>query len=180
MIIVILMMNASENIFTKKDFEKLLLKHQKDIYNFALKLCKNTIQAEDILQDVNIKALTKYDSYNHKDKFKNWILLITRNIFINNYRVNKVHNENRIDCDPFQLVNQNQCNFFTKESDHDIIHQELLENIKSEQDHLLILGFINGYSYKQMSEIFDLPEGTLKSRIFNARKNLKSKLINQI
>lgn len=159
---------------TKEEFEEHLLKAQSFIKNYARRLCGNEEDALDLLQEVNVKALQNRHLYNHQQKFNAWISLITYNTFVNLYRERVRHSNNRIDCDPYQLQD---CPLFSEDADSNIIYTQFLEEIKQEKDFLLLLAFINGYSYLQMSEIFELPEGTLKSRLFALKKKLRYKLL---
>ena len=157
----------------KEEYERLLIENQSIIKNYALYLCKNLQEAEDLLQEVNIKVLESFDKYNHEYKFKNWLMLIVRNMFINNYRKYKKQNNVHIDIDPYQLKDSIPVSEF---ADSDINYNELIDIIKSDNNSLLILGFLNGYKYKELCEIFEIPEGTIKSKIYFTRKRLQKKL----
>lgn len=159
---------------TKEEFEEHLLKAQSFIKNYAIKLCGNEEDALDLLQEVNIKALSNRHLYNHQDKFKSWISSLTYRIFCNLYQERIRHNVNVVDFDSYEF---SKCQVFSDDADSNIIYSQLLDEIKQEKDFLILMAFINGYSYLQMSEIFEVPEGTLKSRLFALRKKLVYKLI---
>ena len=59
---------------------------QKHLGNFAMSLTLNKEDAEDLMQETNLKVLDNHDKYVDNTNFKGWVFTIMRNIFINNYR----------------------------------------------------------------------------------------------
>ncbi|MBO7165620.1 MAG: RNA polymerase sigma factor, partial [Muribaculaceae bacterium] len=71
---------------SKESFKERLLGLQGNLMSFAYQLTTNKEEAEDLLQDTTLKALTNEDKFADDTNLKGWIFTIMRNIFINNYR----------------------------------------------------------------------------------------------
>lgn len=157
-------------------FRAKILALQTNLLNFAYTLTSNRDDAYDLLQDTTLKALTSEDKYVDNINFKGWIFTIMRNLFINNYRkqMRSVVVVDQSD-DLYQLnasasVTDNPEDSLNTREIHDAISA-----IPQEYGEPLSL-FISGYHYDEIAKRMALPLGTVKSRIFQARKRLQSKL----
>jgi RNA polymerase sigma-70 factor (ECF subfamily) len=156
-----------------KSFEVLIDRYQKGIYNAAFRMLNDVQDAEDITQSVFIKAYENLNSFNFKYKFFNWIYRMAINESLN-------------------LIKQKQ-RFAAIESDYastdhspaDVYEAtELSERIGSslmylspEYRILIVLRHLQGLSYKEVSYVLDIPEKTVKSRLFTARQIFKDVLM---
>ncbi len=154
-------------------FENLVDKYQKQILNVAYRMIHDFDEAEDIAQSVFIRAYENLKAFNPKYKFFSWIYRIAVNESLN-YLNKKSRKEE---------LNKN---LITKEKTLDQIVDgiELSEKI---QDALIVLDLnyrvvivlnhFMDFSYKEISDILEIQEKTVKSRLFTARQLLKDILI---
>ncbi len=158
-------------------FEKELLALQSNMRNFAFSLTMNRDDAEDLLQDTTLKVLNNKDKFTENINFKGWVLTIMKNIFINNYR-KIVRNQTVIDKteDLHHLNLPQNSGFDSPEGSYSI--REINNNIDAFPDEYRIpfSMHLQGYKYEEIAQTMNLPLGTVKSRIFLARKRLQEQL----
>lgn len=157
------------------EFQNKLMSLQGNLLNFALMLTSNRDNAYDLLQDTTLKALDNEDKYAENTNFKGWVFTIMRNIFINNYR-RSARSATVIDQteDLFHLNLSQDSGLETPEGAYGV--NELTEAINSFSDDYRIpfSMHVAGYKYNEIAEKMNLPLGTIKSRIFFARKRLQA------
>lgn len=154
-----------------------LLGLQSNLLNFAFQLTANREAAQDLVQDTTLKVLDNEEKYVDNVNFKGWVLTIMRNIFINNYR-RQVRSATIIDTtDDLYHLNLSQESglenpegtFATKEISKAI-------NDFSDDYKVPFNMYVAGYKYSEIAEHMGLPLGTVKSRIYFARKRLQDTL----
>ena len=162
---------------SSKKFQSKLMSLQNNLLNFAYILTSNRDDAYDLLQDTTLKALDNEDKYVDNVNFKGWVFTIMRNIFINNYR-RIVRASTIIDQteDLYHLNLSQDSGFETPEGAY--AAREINEVINSFPDDYRIpfSMHVAGYKYNEIAEEMGLPLGTVKSRIFFARKKLQTLL----
>lgn len=158
-------------------FQTRLLGLQNNLLNFAYQLTSNREQAQDLLQDTTLKALDNEDKYVDNVNFKGWIFTIMRNIFINNYRQN-VRKATVIDQteDLYHLNISQDSGLSTPEGSYAVKEISVALNSFSDDYRIPFNTFVAGYKYNEIAEAMNLPLGTVKSRIFFARKTLRKQL----
>mgnify|MGYP002648511489 FL=1 len=158
-------------------FQTRLLGLQNNLLNFAYQLTANREQAQDLLQDTTLKALDNEDKYVDNVNFKGWIFTIMRNIFINNYRQN-ARKATVIDQteDLYHLNISQDSGLSTPEGSYAVKEISLALNSFSDDYRIPFNMFVAGYKYNEIAEKMNLPLGTVKSRIFFARKTLREQL----
>jgi RNA polymerase sigma-70 factor (ECF subfamily) len=164
-------------IMNALQFQQKLLSMQDNMMNFALMLTANRDDAQDLLQDTTLKVLNNQDKFVDNVNFKGWVLTIMRNIFINNYH--KVVRSQMIIGQKVDLYNLDVVNDSGFESpDGSCRIQEITNMINKLSDELKIpfSMYVSGYRYKEIAEKLDKPLGTIKSRIFFARQELRNQL----
>ncbi len=158
------------------DFQQQLLSLQTNLLNFAISLTSNREDANDLLQDTTLKALDNEDKFAPESNFKGWVFTIMRNIFINNYR-QSVRQATLVDItDNFYHLNLSQdSGLETPEGSYSV--NEITDAINSFSDEYRIpfSMHVSGYKYEEIAEYTGLPVGTIKSRIFTARKRLRER-----
>lgn len=165
---------------TTLEFQHQLLHLQKHLNHFAFRLTSNADSARDLLQETNLKALNYCHRFERDTNFKAWTFTIMKNTFINNYR-RQVNFRFINEFDGLSVLNQIK-------SDHTLDPasliglKELEKNIESIDDKLRIPFKMKheGFKYKEIAEILDLKLGTVKSRIYFARKELMKKLTEDV
>lgn len=150
---------------------------QANLLNFAFMLTSNRDDAYDLLQDTTLKALDNADKYVENTNFKGWVFTIMRNIFINNYR-KVVRSATIIDQteDLYHLNLPQESGLETPEGT--VAAGEISAAINSFSDEYRVpfTMHVAGYKYNEIAEKMNLPLGTVKSRIFFARKRLQEML----
>ncbi len=157
-------------------FQSELMQLQGNLLNFAYMLTSNRDDAYDLLQDTTLKALDNEDKYADNTNFKGWVFTIMRNIFINNYRrgqraatvVDTTDNLYHLNLSQDSGIDAPEASFHAA---------EISEAIDSFADEYRIpfSMHVAGYKYNEIAEHMNLPLGTVKSRIFFARKKLQER-----
>lgn len=157
-------------------FQHNLMNLQSNMLNFAYMLTSNRDDAYDLLQSTTLKALKNKDKYTEGTNFKGWVFTIMRNIFINNYR-QSVRQATLVDItDNFYHLNLSQdSGLEPPEGSYSV--NEITDAINSFSDEYRIpfSMHVSGYKYEEIAEYTGLPVGTIKSRIFTARKRLRER-----
>lgn len=158
-------------------FQKKLLGMQENMMNFALMLTANREDAQDLLQETSLKVLDNREKYVDNRNFKGWVLTVMHNIFINNYhRVLRTQTVVEQDVDLYNLHVTNDSSFDTPDGTCQL--QEITGAIDALNEELKapFSMYVSGYRYHEIAEALHIPLGTVKSRIFFARQELKTKL----
>ena len=171
----------------KSEFEKIAFEHINSLYNTALRLTKNPVEAEDLVQDTYLRAFRFFNKFQQGTNFKAWIFKILKNTFINKYRkivrtpyhlnLEKVEYSLKQDERPSNNhwsgmdYNRYQALF-----DDDIA--SALSDLSDEFRTVVLLTDVEGFSYKETAEIIDRPIGTVMSRLSRGRKLLRQSLGN--
>ena len=162
---------------SSESFKSRLLGLQGNLLSFAYQLTSNREEAQDLLQDTTLKALDNEEKYVDNVNFKGWIFTIMRHIFINNYRqtvrqatvVDKTEDLYHLNISQDSGLSTPEGSFAVKE-----IHEAL--NSFSDDYRIPFNMFVAGYKYHEIADKLGLPLGTVKSRIFFARKRLRDEL----
>ncbi|MBD5207792.1 MAG: RNA polymerase sigma factor [Bacteroidales bacterium] len=158
-------------------FRKRLLGLQGNLLSFAYQLTTNKEAAQDLVQDTTLKVLDNESKYVDNVNFKGWVFTIMRNIFINNYR-RQVRSATVIDQteDLYHLNISQESGLATPEGS--FAAKEISEAINEFSDEYKqpFTMYVAGYKYAEIAEKMNLPLGTIKSRIFFARKRLQGML----
>ena len=157
-------------------FQTNLMNLQSNMLNFAYMLTNNRDDAYDLLQDTTLKALDNEEKFTEGTNFKGWVFTIMRNIFINNYR-RGVRNATVVDTtDNLYLLNLGTGVAESPEDSYSAAEITKAINEFSDEYRVPFSMHIAGYKYNEIAEHIGLPLGTVKSRIFFARKRLQNLL----
>lgn len=162
---------------TSKTFQARLMAVQDNLLNFAFMLTSNRDDAYDLLQETTLKVLESEDKYVDNVNFKGWAFTIMRNNFINNYR-RKVRSRTVVDRseDLYQLNMSQDSGYETPEGAVSTLDIHSLIATFDDNMRLPFSMHLEGYKYKEIAECLGEPVGTIKSRIFFARKRLQKAL----
>ena len=158
-------------------FNDNLLKMTEILGYFALGLTKNQEDAEDLVQETMVKALTYRDKYQPNTNFKAWLQTIMKNTFINQYRKAKRANTvvtTRNDVEVLDFVPASVD--YTPESTLET--KEITKVIDALSDNLRVpfTMHLKGFKYHEIADHFNIPIGTVKSRIYLAKQSLMDDL----
>ena len=150
---------------------------QTNLLNFAYTLTLNRDDAYDLLQDTTLKALDNEDRYVANTNFKGWIFTIMRNVFINNYR-RTVKSGTVIDTsdDLYQLNVAEESGHSSPDESYAVKEINSAINSFSDDYRIPFTMHLAGYRYAEIAGKMNLPVGTVKSRIYYARKRLQMAL----
>ena len=155
------------------EFTNELNKLQSVLNGFAYNLTKNIDQAQDLYQETAYRALANKEKFRPGTNLKAWLFTIMKNIFINNYR-KKVKANTIIDTtDNLYYINSSS-NSIENKGESNIMMKEITQMISDLDDTTRVpfMMHYQGFKYKEIAHELDLPLGTVKSRIFFARKEL--------
>lgn len=162
-------------------FEAEALPYLDSVYRVALRLARDATQAEDLMQETMLKAFRAWHQYQPGTNVRAWLLTILRNTFINEYR----RRQNRPDVVDVATIDDFSLYPLVEETDpagrffDQIVDETVLRAIDAlpeEFREALVLSDVEGLSYGEIAAITEVPLGTVKSRLFRARKALQGQL----
>jgi RNA polymerase sigma-70 factor (ECF subfamily) len=164
-----------------RSFDDEALPHLDALYRVALRLTMDPTQAEDLVQDTMLKAYRAWRQYRPGTNAKGWLLTILRNTFINDYRRRKLE-PIAMDleaAEPHAIVRDMaeadpEGAFFSQIVDEKVL--EAIDALPTEFREVLVLSDMEGMSYADIAETLQVPVGTVKSRLFRARRQLQGAL----
>lgn len=141
---------------------------------FALKLTGNVVDANDLYQDTAYRIMSNADKFRPNTNFKAWAVTIMRNIFINNYR-KKVRRGTILDQTPNNYYINSGNRVIENDGETNASYKELLKLVAQlpEEFKRPFWMAYKGYKYDEIAEELNAPLGTIKSRIFFARRKLR-------
>lgn len=150
----------------------LVSEYQKPVYNAVYRMLGNADEAADVTQTAFLKALESIDSFDPKFRFFSWIYRIGLNEAIDQLKRGKRFEpmtETPVDERP-----RPQDQVATSQAADQV--QAALMEIGEDLREVLVLRYFTECSYHQIGEILELPDTTVKSRLFSARQHLKAQL----
>ncbi len=163
-------------------FETQMLPHLDSLYRAALSMTRNTQDADDLVQDTFVRAYQFIDKFQVGTNARAWLFRILTNLFINNYRRKKREPEKTSydEMEDFFLYNRLQDAYVSGKADTpesavmgkiqvEAI-QEAIGNLPGEYRDTVILADLNELSYQEISEILEIPIGTVRSRLSRGRR----------
>ncbi|MBS7344974.1 MAG: RNA polymerase sigma factor [Caryophanon sp.] len=173
-------MNGGNNML-----ETVYEEYNRYIYHLCLKLTRNTVEAEDLMQEVWVKVV-RYESYvQNVDHVKAWLTTITMNTFRDRYRKNvrrskyMMHQPEALDVPVLDLVPNNDLS--TEEKVEQDVMSTIVQTKVNELDTIykttLWYFYVDQYSLAEISNLMKVSIGTVKSRLFRAKARLKEILL---
>ena len=152
--------------------ETLIGQYQKPVFNVAYRILGNPDAAADVTQNTFMKAFENLDRYDPKYKFFSWIYRIAINESINQLRYGRNH----------QPLNENEVSKGGSPESEAVsgdISREIqagLMALAEDYRTVIVLRHFSEFSYRQISQILEIPEKTVKSRLYTARQQMREKL----
>ncbi|MCB0643679.1 MAG: RNA polymerase sigma factor [Phaeodactylibacter sp.] len=144
------------------------------LFGFAMRLTRNREDAKDLMQETAMRAFAHKDSFRPGTNFKAWVSTIMRNSYINRYRKLRTRNEVEQPWDSFIDVVEENSEPAAAPSSMTVKEIFQLVDQLPEVFRVAFMLHYQGYEYKEIAAQFDVPIGTIKSRIFTARQKLKT------
>lgn len=169
----------------RRQFEAEALPHMDALLRTALRMTRNSSDAEDLVQEAMAKAYRSWDKFESGTNCRAWLFKIMTNMFINEYR-----SKSRApvamsvdDVDEGFLYGQLASASGQRTPEEELFARILDDDVKNAiaelpEDYRLVvmLSFVEGFSYQEIADIVDLQLGTVKSRLHRGRKLLQKKL----
>lgn len=159
----------------RKAFETLLVRYEKPVYNAAYRMLHNAEDAKDVTQTVFLKVFENIDQFDTSQRFFSWVYRIALNESIN--WLKKSGRQQALDPDTADQGDGPEREAGKQQLGEGM--EAALLMIKSEYRAVVILKHVLGCSYIEISEVLEIPEKTVKSRLYTARQLLQERLTQQ-
>lgn len=145
--------------------------------SFTKKFTSDKDESLDLVQDTLMKAFTNRDKFRKDTNFKGWLFTIMRNTYINKYRKQQREKTSTDTTKNLYFLNVEDTHTFNK-PETNFEYQDIWKNVNELRDELLTPFKLHtsGYKYEEIAAHLDIPLGTVKNRIFQARKEIQKKL----
>lgn len=134
----------------------------------AFTYVKNQNDALDVVQETVYRSFKKIDTLKNPEYFKTWLIKIAINCAIELVRKNKKVIELKPEYEEF-------IGFEDEDISLSVTLQDLLEHLNEDEKSIIILRFYQDYSLKEVSDLFNMPLGTVKSVLYRALIKLRKK-----
>ena len=174
---------AEQHLFAEK-----ATPYMDQLYSHALRLTKNPADAEDLVQETYLKGYKAFNSFKDGTNLRAWLFRILTNSFINAYR-KKQRSFDEQEVEDIEAINtlsradyssnthlgiSAEDALFERLTDDEI--QTAIDSLPGTYKDVVLLADVQGFSYKEIAEILDVPDGTVMSRLHRARAKLKDLL----
>ncbi|WP_232299538.1 sigma-70 family RNA polymerase sigma factor [Pontibacillus chungwhensis] len=153
----------------EKAFVELFSQYQEDIYRISYTYVKNQNDALDVVQEVAYRSFKKMDTLKHPEYFKTWLIKMAITCSIDLIRKNKK-------VITMDASYENYIRAEVQDTTLSLTLQELLDKLNEEEKSIIILKFYQGYTFKEIAEILEIPLGTAKSIMYRALQKLRKDL----
>jgi len=168
-------------------FEALVGIYKDRIYTYVSRMCHNPVEAEDITQDTFIRAYQSLANFRGASSFQTWLYRRASNLVIDSVRRQKRRDSGNVSLDAPVVTDDGELNRQLADERRgpedlaasSVVREEVQKAIAQVSPKLrpvLVMYDLQGLSYQEISEILGCPLGTVKSRLFNARSQLKQLL----
>ena len=169
-------------------FADLAMEHMPSLYSAALRMTRNPSDAEDLVQETYLKAYRAFGTFQEGTNLKAWLYRILTNTFINAYRAKKRRPEQADVEDVEDLYLYHRLGGLEaaaagRSAEEEVLERftddevkEALESLPEQFRLAVLLADVEGFSYKEIAEIVDVPIGTVMSRLHRGRRALQKAL----
>lgn len=165
-------------------FGELVRRYERPIVGLVLRMVRDRGVAEELAQDVFVKAYDRLETYDQRRKFSSWLFKVAHNATIDHLR------RRRLDTVPLETTESDDVQLTDvlaasggRQPDDRVLQREIGEALEAAIGELrpayrevLLLRFAHGASYDEIAEVMDLPLGTVKTHLHRARKQLAERL----
>jgi len=153
-------------------------RYYKAMFNTALRIVKDTAQAEDIIQESFLSAFTKLHTFKGEVTFGSWLKRIVINNSIHQYR--KLQKKNEVALDEVMYKVEDNDGIASDHVFTELKAQKVMETMKDLKDNYrisLTLHLIEGFDYEEISEIMNISYANCRTTVSRAKESLRKKLI---
>jgi RNA polymerase sigma-70 factor (ECF subfamily) len=169
-------------------FAEQAMEHMASLYSAALRMTRNPADAEDLVQETYLKAYRGFGGFEQGTNLKAWLYRILTNTFINSYRAKKrrpdeTELEEVEDLYLYRRLGGLEAATVGRSAEDELMDWFTEDEVKDAVEALpeqfrlaVLLADVEGFSYKEIAEILDIPIGTVMSRLHRGRKGLQKRL----
>ena len=169
-------------------FSDLAMPFMGPLYSAALRMTRNPADAEDLVQETYLRAYRAFDSFQEGTNLKAWLYRILTNTYINQYRAAKRRPEQTDiedveDLYLYRRLGGLEAAVAGRSPEAEVLEgipddevKEALESLPEQFRMAVLLADVEGFAYKEIAEILDIPIGTVMSRLHRGRKQLQKRL----
>ncbi len=159
-----------------EEFKTRVLPVKNKLYRFALRFLNNEDEAQDVVQEVFIKAWNQREDLHLYRSVEAWCMQVTRNLSLN--RLKSGHYRNTQELTDGQKAHYDPSPYDQAET-RDVLQtiDQLLQRLPQAQQQVLQLRDMEGYAYQEISDVLEMPLAQVKVNLFRARKALREQLI---
>jgi RNA polymerase sigma-70 factor (ECF subfamily) len=162
-------------VITPEIFETEAMQHINDLYRTALRLTRDTAEADDLVQETYMQAWKSFGRYEPGTNCRAWLYKILFNKFDHHRRKKYTQAKYFQEADEFVFTNSA---YSPSVPDH-LTDTEIIAALDKLRDHyrsVVLLADVHDFDYKEVAQILDIPIGTVMSRLNRARTQLKKSL----
>jgi RNA polymerase sigma-70 factor (ECF subfamily) len=165
-----------------------VMPYAKQLYAHALRMTRNPSDAEDVLQEAYLKAFRAYDTFTAGTNLRAWLYRIVTNTYINRYRSvqrrpDEIGSEDLEDFYLYKRIGDADTPSSARSAEQAVldsfVHDDVIAAIEGLDERFcqpVLLADVEGFAYKEIAEIMDVPIGTVMSRLHRGRKQLQQRL----
>ena len=170
-------------------FADAAMEYMPSLYSAALRMTRNPADAEDLVQETYLKAYRAFGGFEEGTNLKAWLYRILTNTFINTYRA-KQRRPDETDLDDvedlylYRRLGGLEAAMAGRSAEDELLElftddevKEALEDLPEQFRMAVLLADVEGFSYKEIAEILDVPIGTVMSRLHRGRKGLQKSVV---
>ncbi len=164
------------------------MQYMGSLYSAALRMTRNPSDAEDLVQETYLKAYRAFGTFQEGTNLKSWLYKILTNTFINSYRAKRrrpaeTELDDVEDLYLYRRLGGNQATSLGRSAEDLVLDRLTESDVKTAVESLpeafrlaVLLADVEGFSYKEIAEILDVPIGTVMSRLHRGRRALEKAL----
>ncbi len=169
---------VTKTIKNKQAFAAIVDRYEAPLLRYISRLgCKETSVARDLLQEIFIKTFVHLNDYDHSLQFSSWIYRIAHNETVSYFRKEKSRPGvlTRVeDFFRFETIADDVSLSDQKEQQHTVLEiKEAVDRLESRYREVIVLKFFEEKSYEEISDILQIPQGTVATLISRAKKKIK-------
>ena len=172
----------------QSDFERDAMQYTRQLYSAAMRMTRNPSDAEDLVQETFLKAYRAYHTFEEGTNLKAWLYRILTNTYINKYR-KESRRPSEVDLGAvedlylYRNIGSEESAEAARTTEERVLDGLVESDIKKAVEDLpenfrlpVLLADLEGFSYKEIAEILDIPIGTVMSRLHRGRKAMQKSL----
>jgi RNA polymerase sigma-70 factor (ECF subfamily) len=179
---------ASPNVAAQSDFAAQAMQYAPQLYSAALRMTRNAADAEDLVQDTYLRAYRSFHTFTEGTNLRAWLFRILTNLYINAYRA-KQRRPIETDIDDvedlylYRRLGSLEEALASRSAEEQLFELFTDDEVKQALEDLpdnfrlpVLLADVEGFAYREIAEMLDIPIGTVMSRLHRGRKAMQKQL----